>query len=370
MTQHEIKEMEASIKTRQLKALADRYVIGVEALKAIEIEALELLNTTGAIQALEPEALESLAVMGFEISEADRIEAPDISQLIQLEERKIDSITSSAIESLKLVGLEAGYFRESIRESDSREAEVRYKTLVEQLARNYGVANSQLRYEYLGIALRINKIWFYDPDGVFGSSVAKKRVGIHQIENIVRDVESKCLADKSRFFFEWETNKETQIERQREFYSEFKDPLDFSISLHDINVKIRLKPTVKTNSNGTPIGTQPISLPHVDTSKLHLLDRFYLTYGNLQCIYKFDSGKEIKINVQSRKEGLRIVNQLLKVVRPDVLKGSAAKNCIFSEHKKGIELAGKRANSIGYWIYHPDGSHTKHSFEKAIKSLM
>lgn len=370
MNQSTSNRVEALSKIHTLKTLAARYLTECEALAKTKREALEIFGAMGIHEARNPEAIQALKVLGFEL-EQNELESPKILAAIENEKHNLEAEVLEIVGYLETNGdrYENEFIRESVLERNNQEVEKRYRTLIEQLAQNYGVANDSLQHQYMKAAYQINSIWLYDPDGVLGSSVARKRVCIRQIEDIICDIENKRLSNESHLFFRWDTNRETQIEKQREFYSEFTDQLDFSIKAHEINIKVRLKPNVKTNSKGTPIGTQPLSIPHVDIDKLHLLDGFYLIYGNVQCIYRFDSGKEIKVNVQSQKEGLRVINRLLKIVRPEVTKGTAAKHCIFSEHKKGIELAGERANCIGYWIYCPDSSHSEHSFSKATALL-
>lgn len=249
------------------------------------------------------------------------------------------------------------------------ELEDLYISIVQQLAQRYAVANQQLAMKYMKTAWKIASVWENDcnRDGTSGNPLVTEKANLLlQCKGFVSDVEKERLSNGSRLFFEQNVSQELQIERQREFYSEFPDPLYFKVGVpQSLSVKIRLKPDEKRNSKNTSIGTQPLSLSHIDESKLHLLNGFYLVYGNIQCIYKFESSKEIKVNVISKKEALRVINQLLKVIRPEMLKGTAAKNCWYpkrSEKRKPHELSGIKAHAIGYDLYRSDGTRTSIHF--------
>lgn len=98
-----------------------------------------------------------------------------------------------------------------------------------------------------------------------------------------------------------------------------------------IKIKISIRVEKKNDNNGKPLGTQTLQVPHVDKTKIDTLRDFYLIYGNIQCIYKFDSGKQIKVFAKDKKEGIRVINRLLKVVIPKYLKCKAEKHCTFTE---------------------------------------
>ena len=179
-----------------------------------------------------------MKVLGFKLEE-NELESPEILAAIEIEEHNLEAEVLEAVEALEIEGnpLENEFIRKSVLECNNREVEKRYRTLIEQLAQNYGVANDSLQHQYIKAVYQINSIWLYDPDGVLGSSVARKRVLIRQIEAIIYDIENKRLSNESHLFFRWGTSKEIQIEKQRELYSEVTDQLNFSIKAHEINIR-------------------------------------------------------------------------------------------------------------------------------------
>jgi hypothetical protein len=100
------------------------------------------------------------------------------------------------------------------------------------------------------------------------------------------------------------------------------------------SIKITLKLDKTHDTNNKPLGTQFFHVPHIDETKLDALKSFYLIYGDIQCIYRFDSGKEIRVYVKDKREGFRVINKLLKVVRSENLQGNAQKHCEFKEVKR------------------------------------
>lgn len=102
----------------------------------------------------------------------------------------------------------------------------------------------------------------------------------------------------------------------------------------NISIKISLKLDKTHDDNNKSLGTQSFRVPHIDETKLDALKGFYLIYGDIQCIYKFDSGKKITVYVKGNDEGIRVINQLLKVVRSEHRKGNAQKHCEFKEVKR------------------------------------
>ena len=232
----------------------------------------------------------------------------------------------------------------------------RYVKVVERLAMNYGVANEKLSRLYSSAAYDISEIW--DECGGFNSITDESEAINTQIESIFREVEERRLTEKSTLYFVRDVDEEIQANRQYKLYIGMSGLEHLHINLkkrsvshldiadYGVSIKIKLKPATKQNINNNPVGIQSIGIPHVDETKLDILDGFHLIYGNCQCIYKFDSGKEIKINVSTRKEALRVVNFLLKVVRPEVIKGTAAKNCKFIESQKSHHLEGVRADLV------------------------
>lgn len=230
----------------------------------------------------------------------------------------------------------------------------RYIDVVEKLAMNYGVANEKLSKLYSAAAFDIGEIWDSGEDDEEALAT--------QIESIFGEVEERRLTEKSTLCFSRDVDEEIQANRQFKLYIGMPDAEHFHIKLkkrsvshldisdYGTSIKIRLKPATKQNNNNNPVGIQSIVIPHADENKLDLLAGLHFIYGNCQCIYKFDSGKEIKINVSTRKEALRVINLLLKVVRPEVIKGTAAKNCKFIENQKPHHLAGVRADLVNIAI--------------------
>ena len=120
-------------------------------------------------------------------------------------------------------------------------------------------------------------------------------------------------------------------------------------------------------NKGNAIGTQTISIPHVDESKLDVLKDFYLVYGNMRCVYKFSSGKLIKVNVKDEKEALRVVNKLLQVVKPEMNQGTAKAHGIFTqlpEDGEGHELVGERGKLFNVYVFDREGNKRHHFFKK------
>ena len=236
----------------------------------------------------------------------------------------------------------------------------RYIKVVEKLARNYGVANEKLSKVYSDAADRIGEIWEDEINGC--SSLIEEEALVSQIEGIFYEAENRRLTEQKTLFFKRNVDETLQANKQYKLYIQLPEYEYFSINLkkkncshldvieNDISVELQLKPSKTVNNNNNPVGTQSIGIPHVDESKLDLLDGFHFIYGNCRCTYKFDSGKEIKVNVSTRKEALRVINQLLKIVRPEMIKGTAAKICKFSENSKPHHLAGIRADLIGIGI--------------------
>ena len=233
----------------------------------------------------------------------------------------------------------------------------RYIKVIEKLAMNYGVANEKLGNLYSMAASNISDIWEDEIENC--SAQAEKEVFVSQIEAIFNEIESRRLTEGSTLYFRRDVDESTQANRQFKLYLGIAENDRFSINLkkrscshldvseNDTSIELQLKPAKKENNNRNPVGIQRIGIPHVDESKLDTLNGFHFIYGNCRCIYRFDSGKEIKINVSTRKEALRVINQLLKVVRPEVIKGSAAKNCKFPESSKSHHLEGIRADLVG-----------------------
>lgn len=245
------------------------------------------------------------------------------------------------------------------------EIESRYIMVVENLAKNYGVANEKLEKIYKDAAHKIGEIWKeldYPTLRYFG----KEEAFLSKMEDIFREAENRRLTEEKTLFFKRNVDETTQANRQFKLYLQLphhhrfhihlksKNLSHLDISENDMRVDIHLKPAKKENSKKNPVGVQILRVPHIDESKLEeVLTGFHFTYGDCRCVYKFDSGKEIKINVSTRKEALRVINQLLKLVKPEALKGTAAKNCKFSENSKPHNLTGVRADAIGFHINFP-----------------
>jgi hypothetical protein len=122
------------------------------------------------------------------------------------------------------------------------------------------------------------------------------------------------------------------------FQPHFEDKVTIINTSHledkNTSIKISLKLNNKHDVNNIPLGTQSLHVPHIDRTKLDALKGFYLFYGDIQCIYRFDSGREIKVYVKDKNEGFRVINKLLKVVRSEQRKGNAQKHCKFKEVKR------------------------------------
>ena len=133
----------------------------------------------------------------------------------------------------------------------------------------------------------------------------------------------------------------------------------------DSRVEIKLRVAKKYNKNGNPIGTQTISIPHVDESKLNTLKDFNIFYGSVRCVYKFTSNKLIKINAKDKAEGVRVINKLLKIVKPEMFLGTAQKHGIFTdrpEDRESHELVGEKGKLFQVYVFDPTGERRSHSF--------
>jgi hypothetical protein len=263
-----------------------------------------------------------------------------------------------------------------------------YRSIVQQLAMYYGEAENITKKKqdiYENAANEIRNIYDYDDikipmfamniteielDRKVKQFIERIDTSISALESIFKDAERKVLARRSKL--DSDLSLAQQATRQHQFFLEFSNPKDFAIdfrhksnkSIIDLSAEIRLKPDKKVNSNGNSIGTQIIRIPHIDVKKLHLLEGFSFVYGNEQCIYNFDSGKEIKINAYTRTEAIKTVNRLLKVIKPERRKGHAADHCSIKSTGKIIELTGVKAKLIDVYVCFYTGERRRYLFDK------
>lgn len=104
-----------------------------------------------------------------------------------------------------------------------------------------------------------------------------------------------------------------------------------------ITAEVKLNPSLKYKKDGTPTGTRQIKIPHVDESKLGNLRDFKFTHGKVAVIYSFADKKQIKVLSIDEKEGLRAINELLKIVDSKWLLGSAEEHCYMGKMPKDMK---------------------------------
>lgn len=101
-----------------------------------------------------------------------------------------------------------------------------------------------------------------------------------------------------------------------------------------ITIQINIKPKGGINKNFKPVGTQYITLPHVDKTKTRELEGFSFIYGREQCTYNFPSGKSITINTSNKQGGVQAINSLMKAVIDPMKKRVTTKNLVFKTLEK------------------------------------
>ncbi len=270
--------------------------------------------------------------------------------------------------------------------SKRNEFDAFYRSIVQQLAMYYGEAENITTKKqdiYENAANEIRKI--YDSDDIkipmFAMNITEIELdskveqfielidsSISALESIFKDTERKVLARRRKL--DSDLSFAQQATRQHLFFFNFSNPQDLGInfrnksnkSIIDLSAEIRLKSDKKVNSNGNSIGTQIIRVPHIDVKKLHLLKGFSFTYGNEQCIYEFDSGKQIKINAYDRAEAIKTVNRLLKVIKPEMHKGYAADHSSIKSTGKIIELTGIKAKLVDVHVCFYTGERRRYLF--------
>ncbi|PSB57758.1 hypothetical protein [Chamaesiphon polymorphus] len=109
---------------------------------------------------------------------------------------------------------------------------------------------------------------------------------------------------------------------------------EISKAADGITIKIAIKPKGSVNKSSKPVGTQYITLPHVDKSKTQELEGFSFIYGREHCVYKFSFGRPITINVLNRDEGVKAINRLMKTVVDPMKRRVTEKDLVFKTLEK------------------------------------
>jgi hypothetical protein len=101
-----------------------------------------------------------------------------------------------------------------------------------------------------------------------------------------------------------------------------------------INLEVKLNPSIKYKKDKKgrviSVGTRQISVPHVDMAKLGDFRDFKFRHGNVKVVYIFDDKKQINVRAYTKEDGLKAVNQLLKLVEDKWKLGTAEHHCYIS----------------------------------------
>ena len=134
------------------------------------------------------------------------------------------------------------------------------------------------------------------------------------------------------------TDKDTQISiankqllfffSLQKFTQQTEDKISFAKGTAEkdpnmIRLDVQLSPSLLYTKSGTSVGKRYISVPHIDESKLGNFRDFTFIHGSITRLYCFADKKQIKVKAISEEEGNRAINQLLKLVQPEWILGTA-----------------------------------------------
>jgi hypothetical protein len=167
----------------------------------------------------------------------------------------------------------------------------------------------------------------------FSEEYERSRIGIEEEFFQRLEENNRCCEEEEEFL---NILNQSLHDLREEISSEHQQ----AIESEDVSVKISMKPDKSYNRNQKSTGTQYLNIPHIDESKLDALRDFYFTYGKWECVYQFapvsglSIGKQIKIRSKTKKEGIRAIDELLKIVRLDMIKGDAKTHCTYTQKDK------------------------------------